>query len=161
LHAKEIVLPIGSKPFAGLRASKGKMPKKEAAMKCMRWGIALSLVTLSFGQQPGRPQTSPPYGTPPTFPEGRQAPTQPTPPDQEAPRSRRLSSTEARQQIAEHLNSEPALENTNVDVKVDQDSVELKGTVSTAEQHDLALRIAQSYAGDRKIVDKIKLRRQT
>ncbi len=125
------------------------------------FGLALSLTTLSFGQQSGQPPVSPPYGTPPTFPEGRQAPTQPLPPNQEAPPSRKLSSTEARQQIAEHLNSEPTLSNAHVGVKVDQRSVELKGTVSTEEQHDLALRIAQSYAGDRKIVDKIKLPQQT
>jgi osmotically-inducible protein OsmY len=37
----------------------------------------------------------------------------------------------------------------------------LTGTVASEEQHDLALRIAQSYAGDRKIVDKIKLTQLT
>jgi osmotically-inducible protein OsmY len=36
----------------------------------------------------------------------------------------------------------------------------LTGSVDTERQHNLALRIAQSYAGDRKIADKIKIRRQ-
>jgi hypothetical protein len=35
------------------------------------------------------------------------------------------------------------------------------GIVESDVQHDLALRIAQSYAGDRKVVDKIRIRRQT
>jgi len=39
--------------------------------------------------------------------------------------------------------------------------VTLSGTVNTEQQHDLALRIAHSYAGDRKIVDKIELMQQT
>jgi len=55
------------------------------------------------------------------------------------------------------LNSEPALANTNVSVKTDESSVTLTGTVDTERQHDLAVRIAQSNAGGRKVVDKIKM----
>jgi hypothetical protein len=36
--------------------------------------------------------------------------------------------------------------------------VTLTGSVDTERQHDLALRITKSYAADRKIVDKIKVR---
>jgi len=56
------------------------------------------------------------------------------------------------------LIAEPALANTNVEVKTTDKSVTLTGSLDTERQHDLALRIAQSYAGDRKIVDKIKIR---
>jgi len=45
-------------------------------------------------------------------------------------------------------------------VKADDESVMLTGTVNTEKQHGLALRIAQSYAGQRKIVDKIQIREQ-
>jgi CBS domain-containing protein len=73
------------------------------------------------------------------------------PPDQEAPRQpQTLSTPEVRQQIQQGLNSEPALRNSKVGVHVDENSVILTGTVSTEEQHDLAVQIAQSYAGDRK-----------
>ena len=125
-------------------------------MKCVLLGLALLLATLGFAQEPRQPSR-----TPPTFPEGQQAPSQQMPPDQKAPPGRGLSDSEARQQIAEHLKSEPALRNTNITCKVDEDSVELKGTVATEEQHDLALRIARSYAGERTIVDNVKLRQQT
>jgi osmotically-inducible protein OsmY len=77
------------------------------------------------------------------------------PPDQEAP-PRGLSTPEVQQQIQQGLNSEPALRNSNVGVHVDENSVILIGWVDSENQHDLARRIARSYAGDRKIVDKIK-----
>jgi len=56
---------------------------------------------------------------------------------------------------------EPALRNSNVGVHVDENSVILTGTVHSEQQYDLALRIAQAYAGDRKIVDKMKITQQT
>lgn len=130
-------------------------------MKYSLFAYTVLLTTLTFAQQQGQPPpTSPPYQTPPTFPEGRQAPGQQMPPDEVAPPSQELSPAEAKQQISDHLKSEPALQNAKVVVRVDQHFVELKGSVSSETQHDLALRIAKSYAGNRKIVDKIKIRQQ-
>lgn len=131
-------------------------------MKQMLFGLGLLLATATFAQQPGQPpSTAPPQGTPPTFPEER-APRQPMPPDQEAPPQRqRLSTPEVQQQIQQGLKSEPALRDSNVGAHVDENSVILTGTVDSEQQHDLALRIAQSYAGDRKIVDKITVMQQT
>ncbi len=129
-------------------------------MKPILFAFVLLMATAVFAQQRRQyPPTSPPQGTPPTFPEER-APRQQMPPDQEAP-PQGLSTPEVQQQIQQGLNSEPTLRNSNVGVHVDENSVILTGTVATEEQHDLALRIAQSYAGDRKIVDKIKLTQQT
>ena len=129
-------------------------------MKPILFAFVLLMATAVFAQQPRQsPPTSPPQGTPPTFPEER-APRQQMPPDQEAP-PQGLSTPEVQQQIQQGLNSEPTLRNSNVGVHVDENSVILTGTVATEEQHDLALRIAQSYAGGRKIVDKIKLTQQT
>jgi osmotically-inducible protein OsmY len=71
-----------------------------------------------------------------------------------------LSTAQVEQQIQNKFNSEAILANTNVGVKTDDKSVTLTGTVDTDAQHDLALRIAQSYAGDRTIVDKITVRGQ-
>src|SRR5438093_9064451 len=130
-------------------------------MKQILFGLALLVATAVLAQQQGQlPPTSPPQTTPPTFPEEKAHPRQQMPPDQEAP-PQGLSSPEVQQQIQQGLNSEPILRNSNVGVHVGEKSVILTGTVSTDEQHDLALRIAQSYAGDRKIVDKIKLTQQT
>jgi osmotically-inducible protein OsmY len=53
------------------------------------------------------------------------------------------------------------LRSSNVGVHVNEDSVILTGTVNSEQQHDLALRIAKSYAGARKIVDKIKHTQRT
>jgi hypothetical protein len=67
-----------------------------------------------------------------------------------APSRQALSTIEVEQQIQEHFNTEPALANTNLTVDADESSVVLRGAVEGDLQHDLALRIVQSYAGDRK-----------
>jgi len=127
-------------------------------MKRMLWGLVLVFVTSAFAQQ--QPPIGPPYTTPPTFPQDK-APRQQMPPDTKAPPpSDSLSTAQVQRQIQEKLIAEPALANTNVEVKTTDKSVTLTGSVDTERQYDLALRIAQSYAGDRKIVDKIKIRGQ-
>jgi hypothetical protein len=129
-------------------------------MKPMLFALVLLLATATLAQQQGQPpSTAPPQGTPPTFPEER-APRRHMPPDQEAP-PQGLSTPEVQQQIQQGLNSEPTLRNSNVRARVDDNSVILTGTLETEQQHDFALRIAQSYAGDRKIVDKINVTQQT
>jgi len=131
-------------------------------MKSVVFASAFLLASLGFAQQQGLPPpTAPPYGTPPTFPEGRQSPRQQMPPDQEPQPSQGLSTAQVQQQIEQGLNSEPALANTNVSVKADERAVVLTGTVDSEKQHDLAVRIAQSFAGDRQVVDKITIRQQT
>jgi osmotically-inducible protein OsmY len=83
------------------------------------------------------------------------------PPDTKAPPPDELSTAEVEQQIQDKLTSEPALAKTKLGVKADNKSVTLTGTVHTDTQHDLAVRIARSYAGDRKIVDRIEVRQQS
>jgi osmotically-inducible protein OsmY len=83
------------------------------------------------------------------------------PPDTKAPPPPQdLSASEVEQQIQDKLSREPALANTEIGVKIDATSVTLTGSVDTERQRDLALRIAQSYAGQRKVVDKIKIQGQ-
>jgi hypothetical protein len=122
--------------------------------------FVLLLATLGFAQQQP-PPTSPPYQTPPTFPEGSQTPREEMPPDMQAPAPETASAGQVEQQIMQHLSSEPTLAHTSVGAKVDERSVLLTGTVDTQTEHDVAVRIAQSYAGGRKIVDKINIRQQT
>jgi hypothetical protein len=124
-------------------------------MKQIPFVLILFLTTFMLAQQ-----QPPPQSTPPTFPEEGQKPARQMPPEQEAS-PQALSTPEAQQKIQQGLNSEPTLRNSDVGVHVDENSVILTGAVDSEEQHDLALHIAQSYAGDRKIVDKIKLRQQT
>ena len=126
-------------------------------MKRILLVLALAIVTSAFArQQP----TGPPYTTPPTFPKNKR-PTQQMPPDTKAPApSSSLSTTQVQRQIQEKIGAEPVLVNTNIGVKVTGKAVTLTGLVDTEREHEMALRIAQSYAGDRKIVDKITIRGQ-
>jgi len=120
------------------------------------WALALGIVTSAFGQQ--QPPIGPPYTTPPTFPQDK-TPRQQIPPDTKAPPpSDSLSTIQVQRQIQAKLSTEPALANANVQVKTTAKAVTLTGSVDTERQHEMALGIAQSYAGDRKIVDKIKIR---
>jgi len=82
------------------------------------------------------------------------------PPDTKAPPPQELSDYEVEQQVQKKLSREPALASTEIGVKIDATSVTLTGSVDTERQRDLALRIAQSYAGQRKVVDKIKIQGQ-
>ena len=115
-----------------------------------------------FAQQGGSPGSPPPYATPPTFPDQRpEAGPQQMPPDTRAPAQRPLSSGEVQGQIQKQLDTDPALDGTAVKATVDDKAVVLSGTVETERQHALVLRIAESYAGDRGVKDKITIRGTT
>ncbi|MBO0911471.1 MAG: BON domain-containing protein [Acidobacteria bacterium] len=105
-------------------------------------------------------QGQPPPTTPPTFPEG-QTPRSQVPPDTQAPPAEKMSDQAVEGKIVDQLRAEPALSRTNVDARVDQDSVVLKGSVDNMAQHDLAVRIAEENAGGRNVVDNIKVKQQT
>lgn len=128
-------------------------------MRRILCGLLLVLGTLAFAQQQP-PSNAPPHTTPPTFPEGR-APSQAMPPDTKAPPAQQMSSSEVQQQIQEKFNSEPALANANVKANANDNAVTLTGVVDSEREHQLALGIAQSYAGDRKIVDRIEVKGRT
>jgi hypothetical protein len=132
-------------------------------MKYVLSCAVLFLATIVLAQQQGQPPptTSPPYQTPPTFPEGRKTPGQQMPPDTQAPPPQAMSSQRVEGQILDQLKAEPTLAGSNIDAQVDDSSVVLTGSVDNMTQHDLAVRIAQSNAGDRKIVDKIKVKQQS
>jgi BON domain len=130
-------------------------------MKLLSCGALLLFAASMVAQQQGNPPYSPPpYGTPPTFPQ-EQKPAQPMPPDTKAPPPETLPSADVEQQIQKKLATEPLLAKTNLNASVDDKSVVLSGTVADERQHELALRIAESYSGDRRIVDKIQVRKRT
>ena len=64
------------------------------------------LASAGWAQQPGQSTPgSPPYTTPPTFPQDRREPSQQQiPPDQQAP-PRAMSTAEVQQQIQQHLDA--------------------------------------------------------
>jgi BON domain-containing protein len=130
-------------------------------MRCVLSCTVLFLATIVLAQQQPPPTTNPPYRTPPTFPEGRQNPRRQMPPDTQAPPAQTMSSQRVEGRILDQLRAEPALSGTNVDAKVDDNSVVLTGIVNTMTQHDLAVRIAQLNADGRPIVDRIKVKQQT
>jgi BON domain len=132
-------------------------------MRCALYCAVLLLGTMVLAQQQGPPPstTSPPYQTPPTFPEQGQTPREQMPPDTQAPPPQTMSNERVEGQIVKQLRDEPSMSRTNIDARVNDNSVVLTGNVDTMAQHDLAVRIARANAGDRKIVDHINVKQQT
>ena len=138
-------------------------------------GILLFALS-AFGQQ-GPPYTSPPHGTPPTFPSSQAPRVSPTPNDQtqqtpgdqpslppdtaprtESKRMERPTSVALERTLRDKLAVEPILKTADLDVRVSERQVTVSGTVEDQRQHDAALQVVQSNAGDRQVVDKIKVR---
>ena len=69
-----------------------------------------------------------------------------------------LSAARVEQEIQKRIRTNPAMATANVTARVNDSSVVLSGTVDSSRQHDLALLIAHSWAGQRKVVDQIKRR---
>jgi len=126
-------------------------------MKHILRTLILLLAAPAFGQQPAAPPYAP-GSTPPTFPPDLYT-SQQMPPDTKAPPPQRVSNVQIERQIQDRVDNEPELANTNVSVKSDAKSVQLSGVVDTDHQRDLVRRIARAYGSDRKLVDKLKLRR--
>ena len=120
-------------------------------MICRLFGLLLALVAGAVAQQP-LPHDW--HSTAPAFPEGLM-PWQGLPPDTEAPPPQQISSWRVQQQIQDKLK----LADLTVQASANDSAVILTGIVDTEHQHQLALGIAQSYAGDREILDRIQVRR--
>jgi osmotically-inducible protein OsmY len=68
------------------------------------------------------------------------------------------STDQMRSQIETALKNEPTLSSSNVMVNVTDTEITLSGTVATGKDKQTAKRIAQSYAGNRKVVDHITVK---
>lgn len=120
----------------------------------MRILVAVALMAFAvtaFAQQP----TIPPASTPPTFPQPDKDAGRQMPPDTKA---QAPSSTEVQQQIMDKIKTEPGLADAQVKVRVTDHAVTLAGTVMDHSQRQAVHRIAESYAGPRKIVDQVRMR---
>lgn len=139
-------------------------------MRTQALAALLLFASVALAQQAGPP----PGSTPPTFPSDTQKapdqtapPQQPAPPDANAPPSQPMppdrnaqpmATEDIRDQIQKKLDTEPDLSGANVKAEVSDTTVTLTGTVADEQQHDLALRIAHSFSGDRTIDDKIEVK---
>jgi osmotically-inducible protein OsmY len=108
--------------------------------------------------------------TPPYFPEGsdhghssaqQDRSSRRMPPDTSAPEHTKLTTAEVEQQIQNKLDDEPTLDGLSLLASVDGKTVTLRGRVANDDQRNVALRIARSYSGSRKIVDMLKVRDAT
>jgi len=111
------------------------------------WRGLILLAACSFALKPAA-----------AFPAAPALPSQSVPPGGQERLPRTLTTEEVRQQIEHGLKSQPALAGASLSVLVDESRVVLSGGVYSEQQHDLALSIAESYAGNRRIVDRITLR---
>jgi hypothetical protein len=68
---------------------------------------------------------------------------------------------ELSQSIEKALKNEPTLTHSQVQAGVGQDGITLSGTVPSGKDRQTAMRIAKSFAGDRKVVDKLTVVGQT
>ncbi|HKD86371.1 MAG TPA: BON domain-containing protein [Terriglobales bacterium] len=114
-------------------------------MKHFLCGFLLMMGALAFAQQ--QPPSQPPRG---------EIPRQQMPPDTRAPARR--PSADVAQQIQDKFNTEPALAKQNVKANATDSAVILTGTVENEQQHQMAIRIAQSYSGGREVLDRIEVK---
>jgi osmotically-inducible protein OsmY len=68
-----------------------------------------------------------------------------------------LTTPEVQRLIHDGLSSETDLAHASVIVRTDDRAIVLMGNVANERQHEVALRIAQSFTGGRQIVDKIRV----
>jgi hypothetical protein len=67
------------------------------------------------------------------------------------------SSDQVRNDIQTAFRNEPTLTSSNVSVNVTDDTIELNGSAPSSKDRDEAKRIAQSFAGNRRVVDNLKV----
>ena len=59
------------------------------------------------------------------------------------------------------MNRDPDLKDAQVQTRVDEDTITLKGTVQDETEHQKILQLAQTYSGKRKIVDKLVIKEKS
>ena len=106
-----------------------------------------------------QPQSPPPYTTPPTFPDNNpQTQRPPALPEQQG-QAGEISSSEIQQQLQQSISEDPTLSDAKVETKVDDQSIILTGTVQDETQHRKVLATVEPFAGKRKIVDKLMVKK--
>lgn len=91
------------------------------------------------------PQAQKPQNQSPSLPQGS-AP---------MPSGNVADSASVKGQLDQAYQSEPSLSGSSIQVEVSDASIQLTGSVPTSKEKTTAKRIAQSYAGNRKVVEKL------
>lgn len=106
---------------------------------------------------PGTPGATAPGSTPdPTQPTiDKQAPPQSSMATSGTTATGMTDSATLKGQLESAYQAEPTLTGSNIQVNVTDTTVELTGSVPTNKEKTTARRIAQSYAGNRKVIDKM------
>ncbi len=94
---------------------------------------------------------------PATIPNAELFPTPDVPPENadNPPRPLTAAEIELQAQIQNAISKDPSLSGGAVNVAISEDGIELSGTVATVRARLAASRLARSYAGSRKVFDKI------
>lgn len=124
--------------------------------KAMLGSLSLAFATSALGRQPPSPWLHP--NDDPGPHQIQVSPKNKMPPDTSTPPRGRSSAARVEQEIQKRIKTNPAMATANVTARVNDSSVVLSGTVDSSRQHDFALLIAHSWAGQRKVVDQIKRR---
>lgn len=67
------------------------------------------------------------------------------------------SDSDLQSQVQNALSKEPTLSGDNVNVAVSADSIDITGSVATAREKQIATRIVQSYAGNKKVLSHLTI----
>jgi hypothetical protein len=108
-------------------------------------------------QQPS--QNPPPYTTPPTFPDSHPQSQQPPVLPEQQGQAGAISSSDIQQQLQQSISEDPTLSDAKVETKVDEQSIILTGMVQDETQHRKVLATVEPYAGKRKIVDRLLVKK--
>jgi thiol:disulfide interchange protein len=120
---------------------------------------ALLLLAMPAALAQQSTQNPPPYTTPPTFPDNRPQSQQPPVPPEQQGQSSAMSSSDIEQQLQQSISEDPTLSDARVETKVNEQSIILTGIVQDETQHRKVLATVEPYAGKRKIVDKLVVKK--
>lgn len=71
-------------------------------------------------------------------------------------KTHQMSTKDVQENLQKALdNKNPAYSGSNIQTAVDDQTITLSGTVTSSSQHEMARQIAQAYAGNRRIVDRL------
>lgn len=122
--------------------------------------LLLLAAPLALVQQQPPPQGQPPaQASPPvTYPENRGQP-QPSPSPTATPEQNKAGvNSQIQNQVQSALKSDPVLSGANVQASVDDQSINVTGTVESEAQHDRVLQLLGPYMRYRSINDKVKVK---
>jgi osmotically-inducible protein OsmY len=144
-----------ARTYAGTRKIKDSLTVSGTPKSMPPKGMGFVSAGTYMQSQSAQPQSSQSGNTTGTTQSPSTSQSPPTEPSssQQAPGTTAAAGGDVQMQIQNALQKEPTLSNDSITVAVSDDAIELNGTVATSKEKQTAKRIAQSYAGNRKIKD--------